>query len=265
MPEGSKRALGRASEGSIARAGAPDAPRVLRELALVYAWIVAVTLAVGFTDSWLTRDYGHLLLALAFLATALQMARRGGRPAADFGIDLCGLLEARTDAAGAPEPLLLALRRALPRLGTELGVALLCALLVFPPFVIAFRAWHQVEAPFSWHPPREIGDFMLGQLIVVALPEEALFRGYFQTRFSELFGRRTRLFGVQLSLLALSCQAALFALLHFLVGFAPERLAVFFPGLLFGVLREKRGGIGAAVWFHALSNLLSEVLTRGYL
>jgi membrane protease YdiL (CAAX protease family) len=60
-------------------------------------------------------------------------------------------------------------------------------------------------------------------------------------------------------------QAALFALLHFLVGFSPARLAVFFPALVFGWLREKRSGIGAAIWFHALSNLLSELLIRGYL
>jgi hypothetical protein len=40
---------------------------------------------------------------------------------------------------------------------------------------------------------------------------------------------------------------------------------VFFPALLFGWMREKRGGIGAAVWFHALCNVLSEVLARGYL
>jgi uncharacterized protein len=251
-------------EGSITRDGAPQ-PRVGRELALVYAFIVAVTLAVGYTGSWLTRDYGHLLLAAAFLGSALALARRGGGSAADFGIDLCGLLEARVGDDGAPEALSLTLRRALPRLVTELGVALACGAVVFPPFVLAFRLWHQVDVPFSWHPPRELGDFVLGQLIVVALPEEALFRGYFQTRLRDLFPRRVRLFGVELSPGALSCQAALFALLHFLVGFAPERLAVFFPGLLFGVLREARGGIGAAVWFHALSNLFSEVLTRGYL
>jgi membrane protease YdiL (CAAX protease family) len=252
-------------EGSIARAGAPDAPRVWRELLLVYAWIALVTLAVGYTGSWLTRDYGHLLLAVAFLGSALQLARRDGRSAAAFGIDLCGILEAHTDAAGEPESLARTLRRALPRLATELGVALLCALLVFPPFVLLFRLWHQVDAPFSWHPPRALGDFVLGQLIVIALPEEALFRGYFQTRLHDLFPRRVRLLGASFSPAALSCQAALFALLHFLVGFAPERLAVFFPGVLFGLLRQARGGIGAAVWFHALCNLLSEVLARGYL
>jgi uncharacterized protein len=74
-----------------------------------------------------------------------------------------------------------------------------------------------------------------------------------------------RVLGARLSPWAWSCQALLFALLHFGVGLNPARLAVFFPALLFGWLRERRGGIGAAVWFHAFSNLLSELLTRGYL
>jgi hypothetical protein len=34
---------------------------------------------------------------------------------------------------------------------------------------------------------------------------------------------------------------------------------------VFGLLRSMRGGIGAAIWFHAFSNVLSEILTRGYL
>lgn len=252
-------------EGSFARVGAPDVRIALREVALVYASIAIVTIAVSYTNSWLTRDYGHLVLAVTFLGAALGMARRDPRTAAHYGIDLCGVLEARSDADGLPERLSATLRRALPRLGTELGVALLCALLVFPPFVIGFRLWHDVQVPFTLHLPYALGDFLLGQLVVVALPEEALFRGYFQTRLRDAFPRRRRLLGAELPLGALSCQAALFALLHLLVGFAPARLAVFFPGLLFGYLREKRGGIGAAVWFHALSNLLSEVLTRGYL
>ena len=252
-------------KGSLAPERTPEKLVALREVVVVYAGIAAATLAVGYTHSWLTRDYGHLLLAVTFLATALHLSRRRAGSAVDYGIDLCGVLEARTDAEGLPERLSATLRRALPRLGTESGVALLCALLVFPPFVVGFRIFHHVQAPFTLHAPRDLGDFMLGQLIVVALPEEALFRGYFQTRLRAVFPTERRLLGVQLSLGALSCQAALFALLHFLVGFTPARLSVFFPGLLFGYLREKRGGIGAAVWFHALSNLFSEVLTRGYL
>jgi membrane protease YdiL (CAAX protease family) len=210
--------------------------------------------------------HGHLVLAGTFLLIALHMARRHGRSAVHYGIDLAGVLEAHHEE---PETLRhglgFALRRALPRLVTEFGFALLIAVLVFPPFIWLFRFWHGVEHEFTFHPPREPYDFVLGHLVAVALPEEALFRGYFQTRLSELFPERVRLLGAELSPRALACQAALFALLHFFVGFSPARLAVFFPGLLFGWIRARRGGIGAAIWFHAMCNLLAEILARGYL
>jgi membrane protease YdiL (CAAX protease family) len=43
-----------------------------------------------------------------------------------------------------------------------------------------------------------------------------------------------------------------------------QRLAVFFPALLFGWLRARTRGIGAPVLFHALCNILASTLTRGY-
>lgn len=235
------------------------------EIALVYGWIVLVTALVSYTGGRLTRDYGHLLLAVAFVGTTLFVARRQRVSATYYGVDLCGLLEPHFETDGRAEPLLAVLRRGLPVMMRELGFALLCALLVFPPFVVGFRLWHDVHAPFTLHLPHNFADFVLGQLVVVALPEETLFRGYFQTRLSALFRSRVRVLGAELSPWALVCQAVLFALLHFVVGFAPARLAVFFPGLLFGWLRARRGGIGAAIWFHAFSNLLSELLGRGYL
>lgn len=239
---------------------------VAREIALVYAFTCSVTLLVSHTPGAFISMYGHLVLASAFLVTALRMARRTGGNAAHYGIDLAGLLEARSEEPeGFFQGLSYAARRALPRLASELGFALAVAALVFPPFVPAFRLWHGVEHTFTFHPPREPLDFMLTQLVAIALPEEALFRGYFQTRLGVLFPRRVRLLGASVSPAALACQALLFALLHFLVGFSPARLSVFFPGLVFGWMRARRGGIGAAVWFHALCNLLAEILTRGYL
>jgi membrane protease YdiL (CAAX protease family) len=244
---------------------AAETRRASHEVLWVYLATAAITLLVTYVPSELTRSLGHLLLAAAFLGTALYCARRRGVPAAHYAIDLSGVLESRTLEDGTHESLLAALRRGLPAMLRELGFALLCAALVFPPFVLGFQLWHGVTSAFTLHLPRSLADFAAGQLLVIALPEEALFRGYFQTRLSELWPKRTRILGASLSLPALSCQAALFALLHFLVGFAPGRLAVFFPALMFGWMREKRGGIGAAIWFHALSNLLSELLIRGYL
>jgi membrane protease YdiL (CAAX protease family) len=244
---------------------AGEQPGVRRELALAYLWTALVTVSVSYSGFPLTRAYGHLILAAVFLGTTLFLARKDHVSLAHYGADLSGLLESRTLPNGEHESLTASLRRALPELARELGFALACCALTFPPFVLAFRIWHQVDVPFTLHIPHDPLDFMLGQLIVVALPEEALFRGYFQTRLSELFPRTLRILGVELSLRALSCQAVLFALLHFLVGLDPARLAVFFPALLFGWMRAKRGGIGAAIWFHAFCNVLSEVLARGYL
>jgi membrane protease YdiL (CAAX protease family) len=48
---------------------------------------------------------------------------------------------------------------------------------------------------------------------------------------------------------------ALFAAGH-LVTLQPWRLATFFPGLLFGWLRARTGGVVAPAVAHALSNLL---------
>jgi membrane protease YdiL (CAAX protease family) len=155
-------------------------------------------------------------------------------------------------------------RRAGRELGTELGVALGVSALVFPPFVAAYALFMAHGHPFTLHLPRAPLEFALGQLLVVALPEEALFRGYFQTRLGELGGPRWRVLGVELVAPAWLGQSALFAVLHVLVGLQPARLAVFFPGLLFGWLRAKRGGIGAATWFHMLCNLLADLLARGY-
>lgn len=243
---------------------APSKTRLGREIALVYALTCAVTLLVSHVPGTLMNTYGYLLLAASFLLLALTMARRTARSAADYGIDLAGVLEAPADEPSA-FGLAHTLRRALPRLGSELAFAGLCAALLFPPFILGFRWFHGITQPFTFHAPRALLDFVLAHVVAVALPEEALFRGYFQTRLGQLFARRVRVLGAELSPLALVVQAALFALLHYLVGFSPARLAVFFPGLVFGWLRARRGGIGAAVWFHALCNLLAEILSRGYL
>jgi membrane protease YdiL (CAAX protease family) len=43
-----------------------------------------------------------------------------------------------------------------------------------------------------------------------------------------------------------------------------SRLAVFFPALVFGWLRQRTGGIGAPMLFHALSNSFTLYLAQSY-
>lgn len=213
----------------------------------------------------------HIGVAVLFLWVSVRMAQREPDGMRRFGIDLAGILEP-PDEAERPEglvatarDLLHALRRALPVAARETAVAAALALVIFPPFAVGFYLWHGPEHPFTWHVPEAWVSYALAQLLVVGIPEEMFFRGYLQTRLSDAWASRRRLLGVTLAPGAWITQAALFALMHFAMDLAVVRLAVFFPGLLFGWVRAWRGGIGASAALHAMSNLYSDVLVRGWL
>lgn len=104
-------------------------------------------------------------------------------------------------------------------------------------------------------------EMLLIQVVGVALPEEVFYRGYVQSRLAPLFRRRVRLLGVSFGL-HIVVASALFALSHLVLIPAPFRLAVFFPGLLFGYLRERTGSVVAPIILHGLSNVLLELLIR---
>ena len=58
--------------------------------------------------------------------------------------------------------------------------------------------------------------------------------------------------------------SALFALGHLAVILIPQRLAVFFPSLLFGWMWSRTRSIAAGATFHALCNVVSELLRVSY-
>ena len=249
------------------RADPANGRRPWTAVAQVFVLVTVGTLAVEFGGRALGLEgYTHVTLAALFLTVAVQAAQRTPGGLAAHGLWLGGLLEPPTEpspgALGGVLDLLTTLRQAMPSALRETGVALATAALTFPPFVAGFYLYHQPQHGFN---PQAFAaaapvDSLLSQLLVVALPEEALFRGYIQSQLMQHFPSRFRW-----PVTALLIQAALFAILHFVVNLDPVRLAVFFPGLLFGVLRVLRGGIGAALVYHALCNLLGEVLVRGFL
>lgn len=130
------------------------------------------------------------------------------------------------------------------------------------PFTAAFvpvcARWLGL-AGASFQLPDGMLTLAISQLVVVAVPEELFFRGYLLVRLEERWPSRARLFGAPIGP-ALVISSALFALGHLLVDFQPQRLAVFFPGLAFAWMRARTGSIAAGALFHALCNLLSEVL-----
>jgi hypothetical protein len=99
------------------------------------------------------------------------------------------------------------------------------------------------------------------QFILIALPEEIIFRGYLQTRLQQVIPHRWNIWGGDVGP-AVILTSAVFAISHLVAIPSASRLAVFFPSLLFGWLRDRTGSIAGSVVAHALSNVLMQVLLR---
>ena len=111
--------------------------------------------------------------------------------------------------------------------------------------------------------PANFALLAANQVLVVALPEEVFFRGYLLQRLQASWPPARRLLGAPVGG-ALVLASTLFALGHLLVDFNPQRLAVFFPGLVFGWMRARTGSLAAGTAFHASCNLLSEILHASF-
>jgi membrane protease YdiL (CAAX protease family) len=202
----------------------------------------------------------------AFLFIALPDARLRARGEVwdDYGVPLHGWADGRTWRA----------------FGRGALVALAVAAVVFPVFAAGFWAWAELLphlpaglartlAPYGGVPrlvprlPGRLATLALVQLVVVALPEELFYRGWMQTGWARgAPGRGVTVLGARLGAGFLWTQL-LFAAGH-LVVLQPWRLGTFFPGLLFGWLRERTGSIAAPVVLHALSNLFIATLEASF-
>lgn len=102
--------------------------------------------------------------------------------------------------------------------------------------------------------PSDLARLLVTQFLCIALPEEVFYRGYVQSRLNEVF--TGRIGGPLLTVgFGLVYANALFALGHYLITFSVHSLATFFPGLLFGWLRERSGSVLPSAIFHGLCNL----------
>jgi membrane protease YdiL (CAAX protease family) len=123
------------------------------------------------------------------------------------------------------------------------------------PLCATWRGW----AGFHPRLPDGFVVLLLSQVLVVAVPEEIFFRGYLMSRFEQRWPSRGRLWGAAVGW-PLLLSSLLFAVGHFLVDLAPARLAVFFPALVFAWMRSRSGSVAPGALFHALCNVLSEML-----
>lgn len=230
---------------------APPAPPSAKKPLIAAAITTVLVTAV----SYLTPDrYAATAVGVTFLAATWWLVLRHDElTVRDHGLSLGGILE----------PVPLDLRRLVREGVVALGWVLLLIALIFPVFWVGYRIYWHPAARFAFRLPPSIFDEIAGQLVVIALPEEAFFRGYLQTSLDRSWPPRWRILGADLGP-GWIVSAAIFAVGHLLTIRHPARLAVFFPALVFGWLRARTRGVGAPVLFHAACNIFSAALMRGY-
>ncbi len=214
---------------------------------------VATTALVTALSYFLPDNFAATGVGLGFLAATYWLALRRESDPAQYGLSLGGLLESRA----------LVPRRLLSHTLQPTLWAFGLALLIFPAFWFGWLSWWKPNHGFSATFPPNLWDEALGQLLVIALPEEAFYRGYLQSALDKARSPKVRFLGAQLGWGVL-ISSALFALGHLATDVNPNRLAVFFPALVFGYLRARTGGVGAGIVFHALCNIFATFLARSY-
>jgi len=230
-----------------------------RALELVEALVVTVltTAVVTVAARVLPEKYVATTVGFLFLAATWAFVWRKD----DGFVEQCGLA-----LGGLVLPGPLPVRRVATSAAIAVAWALGTAVVVFVPFFLGYRRYWHVEGAFHFvFTGKAFANEAFGQLVIIALPEEAFYRGYVQSRLDGAMGPafRVRVLGTDVSL-AIVVTSALFALGHLATIHSPVRLAVFFPSLLFGLLRARTKGIGAGVLFHAMCNVFSETLGKGY-
>jgi membrane protease YdiL (CAAX protease family) len=244
--------------------GGVNRPPSVREPLLAFAAATALAAGLSLLGAVVpvVRDYLNALIAVVFFYTPSVAARLARRPF-DY-----------RDAGLRLDPVRL-----------NLAVIGGAAALTFPLFVVGFFVFygyacgphgaflHPMFGRLCRHWVGWAGGHLrlpdgflvsvLNQLVVVAIPEELFFRGYLMARLEERWRPTRRLFGAPVGL-ALVVSSALFALGHVLVIPNPQRLAVFFPALVFGWMRARTGSIAAGAGYHALCNIVADVLHTSF-
>jgi uncharacterized protein len=213
-----------------------------------------VTAAVTALSYTVPVNHTATAVGAAFLAATFWLVLRHDEDAIRHaGLSLGGLLE--------PGPI--ALKRLLGSGAGAAAWAVALSAIVFPPFIFGFRLYWHVRGDFSLRLAPDLGNEILGQLLVVGLPEEAFYRGYLTTALDDAWGTPWTIAKAKLGWGWIAASAA-FAIGHVLTEPNPARLGVFFPALLFGWMRARTKGIGGPALLHAMCNLLSTTLARGY-
>jgi len=144
--------------------------------------------------------------------------------------------------------------------GRALGRGAKWFLILLLPWLLAFHAYETLflGAEFVFRLPPENWTKLLENvaynIFYVAIAEEFFYRGYVQTRLNEVFPKRFQFGGITYGH-SLWITSLFFAFGHSLVSVQWWHFSIFFPSLLFGLMRERTGGVVAAAFLHAFCNI----------
>jgi uncharacterized protein len=249
----------------IARPLAPPSRRdLLRLWALAIGGLALAKLLSRIEPTGILAANLAGVAAFLFIALPDSLLRARGDEWTRYGVPVYGLRDGRTWRA----------------VGRGALVALLAAAIVFPVFAAGFWMYAEIlphlppalaraVAPYGGAPrfslrlPDGLPLLVVVQLLVVSLPEEVFYRGFMQTSWARSAPEKgVTILGARLGAGFVQTQL-LFALGH-LVVLQPWRLGTFFPGLVFGWLRERTGNVAAPIFFHALSNVFIATLEASF-
>ncbi len=233
----------------------------LKEAVLAFAVATALVAVFGLIAKGVPLINANLgaVVALVFLGMTLHVAKRHGKDLVDFGYHTKDRFRSVLIALGyiaVVFPIFTFGFVAFYDLACTKGSSI--AALAPPGICLRFSGWASAHWPSFGLATLELAFV---QVIVVALPEELFFRGLIHELCERAFPPKKRVLGGGIGK-ALVISSALFALGHLAVTFDPRRLAVFFPGLVFGWMRSATGSILAGVIAHAASNLFIHILQR---
>lgn len=153
----------------------------------------------------------------------------------------------------------------LKSLGKSLLWFLAVSMVVFPILEIGNRFYQEIifHRSYVGGNLKGLASFAFFQLVIVAIPEEIFYRGFMQVQLNRVWGRPWKLLGAPVGK-GFWFTAVIFAFSHSLIQLQWWHFSIFFPGLVFGWLREKTNSITASALFHALSNSYSFWVIHNY-
>lgn len=235
--------------GDRASDTSPEARRhVFRELGVLWLLtLLGIRLVVGLQSALGLPDVVLALVPVLFIYAPVLLCNRRGVDSYAYRLSVPAFRDWRAWA------------QALGQAGAVMGIILV-------PWLLGYHLYQTTlfhYSPVFSRLPAEFGTLVLYQVFFVAIPEEFFYRGYLQTRLNEVFPRPFLIGGIPFGH-ALWITSIVFAFGHSVVTVQWWHFAIFFPGLLFGLLRERTGGVLAGAFFHAGCNLMVILQDRLY-